>query len=615
MSFMFNPFPYEDPTPVNRPAIPMEAVRAIVSGTRQAALHLAKTARALPGGRAVIVLDGYPTAQWERLVNLVCQELVQNGAAAEAMDVSSCYKDAAALDAGFRDLLPTDKVQDPILLYGKLLRGGYGRIFDAGRLADLARDIERRKAGAGGPAVLLVYGCGSAVKPLRKSADLVVYLDVTPKQAVLRARGGLYRNLGDAGPRPIREMLRRCYYIDFEAAAELRKELLDEGAMDFYGAADDPAGLKLLPRESLEAVFSAMVKTPFRCKPVYLEGVWGGSYIRRLRNLPKEMRNCAWVFDLIPLEVSLLVEAGEHMLEFPFFTFVQKAGEALMGRQSVKRFGCYFPIRFNYDDTFHSSGNMSIQVHPGERYVRENNGEHGRQDESYYVVATGHGARTYLGFHDGADPDGFLAAAKKAEKDGTPVDHDRYVHAFPSQPGAQFLIPAGTIHASGRNQLILEIGSLTVGSYTYKLYDYQRRDLDGTLRPIHTWHGERVLAKDRKASWVGKNLVQEPRRVRGGDGWTESIVGEHDLLYFSLRRLEFEAVYEGDTEGRFHVLNLVDGERVVVESVSDPRLSYTQNYLDMVVVPASVGRYRIRNLGNQPVVVHKTMLKDGFDAV
>ncbi len=48
----------------------------------------------------------------------------------------------------------------------------------------------------------------------------------------------------------------------------------------------------------------------------------------------------------------------------------------------------------------------------------------------------------------------------------------------------QFMLPGGTIHASGRNQLILEIGSLTVGSYTFKLYDYLRADLDGTRRPI-----------------------------------------------------------------------------------------------------------------------------------
>jgi mannose-6-phosphate isomerase class I len=324
------------------------------------------------------------------------------------------------------------------------------------------------------------------------------------------------------------------------------------------------------------------------------------------------MVNAAWVFDLIPLEVSIVVEAGKQLLEFPFFTFVQKEGEALMGAGCVKKFGGYFPIRFNYDDSYHSSGNMSIQVHSGHKYNVENYGEHGRQDESYYIVATGHGAKTYVGFNEDADPNEFIREAKKSEKEYTAIDYQKYINHIKSIPGTQVMLPAGTIHSSGRNQVILEIGSLTIGSYTYKMYDYLRADLDGVPRPIHTYHGENVLCKERTTSWVKENLVQEPRLVRSGNDWAEYIVGEHNLLYFSLRRLEFEKVIEDNTSGIFHVLTLVDGEKVVVQSIDNPELSYTQNYLDVVVVPANMGRYVIKNLGVQPVCIHKTILKEGF---
>ena len=79
-----------------------------------------------------------------------------------------------------------------------------------------------------------------------------------------------------------------------------------------------------------------------------------------------------------------------------------------------------------------------------------------------------------------------------------------------------------------------------------------------------------------------------------------------------MRRLEFEKAIEDNTKGIFHVLTLVDGEKVVVQSVDNPELSYTQNYLDVVVVPANMGRYVIKNLGAQPVCIHKTILKEGF---
>ena len=35
--------------------------------------------------------------------------------------------------------------------------------------------------------------------------------------------------------------------------------------------------------------------------------------------------------------------------------------------------------------------------------------------------------------------------------------------------------------------------------------------------------------------------------------------------------------------------------------------------MDLVVVPASMGRYVIENLGVEPIRIHKTMLKEGFE--
>jgi hypothetical protein len=100
--------------------------------------------------------------------------------------------------------------------------------------------------------------------------------------------------------------------------------------------------------------------------------------------------------------------------------------------------------------------------------------------------------------------------------------------------------------------------------------------------------------------------------VRDGDGWAEYIVGEHDLLYFSLRRLEFSDSIKDNTNGVFHVLSLVDGEKVRIQSVNHPEYYYIQNFMDIVIVPANMGEYVIHNLGSQPVCIHKTLLKEGF---
>lgn len=614
MSFMFNPYPFEDPTPVNRPEIPEEIIKSIIPGTKETATHIAGViTKKLKKGTypAILGLDGYISAGFDQLVNLVSQGLMSAGIKVHTLNFRQVIKSGDELDELFAENLPEDREKDPILLFGRLFKGGYENLFDnrkLGSIIDLLKDFKSSSSGE----VYIVYGLGCTAQPLRSFYDLICYLDVTPKEVVFRAIKGLFSNLGDDIPKPIKALLRRCYYVDFEVAGHLRWDLLKNDKIDFYIAGNDPDQLKMLPKAALNSILSSLVKYPFRCKPVYLEGVWGGHYMKRVRRLPDSMRNCAWIFDLIPLEVSIVVQAGKELLEFPFFTFVQKEGSEMMGNDCIRQFGGYFPIRFNYDDSYHSSGNMSIQVHSGHDYNIENYGEHGGQDESYYIVATGHEAKTYIGFKDDISPDEFIRKAKLSEKEFTPIDYWKYVNHVKSTPGVQFLLPAGTIHSSGRNQVVLEIGSLTVGSYTYKLYDYMRADLDGKPRPIHTHHGENVLVKERTSSWVKENLVQEPRLVRSGNNAAEYIIGEHDLLYFSLRRLEFIDSIDDQTEGKFHVLTLIDGEKVEIRSVDHPERKYIQHYLDIVVVPANVGKYRLINLGDQPVCIHKTLLKDGF---
>jgi hypothetical protein len=605
---MFNPHPYDDPAPVNSPELSGKTVKAIAAGARQAAASIAAEI-GRRGGNRTVLMDGYAGACWTPVVNLLSGLLIGKGFDVRVLSAASCYKSSKELDEMLAPNLPLDREKDPVLLFGKLFEGGYETLFDAAKLAKLKDDI---RSGSSGKTVSIVYGAGACFDGLRAAGDITVFFDVAPKRAVLRVKNGAYKNLGDTRARPFKETMRRCYYYDFELAMHLRMKLVREDLLDFYISGGDSDDLLLVPKEAFNEICASLVNYPFRCRPVYLEGVWGGYYVKKLRGLPGGMKNCAWVFDLIPLEVSLLVQAGPNLIEMPFFTFVCKEGVSLMGAECVKTFKGYFPIRFNYDDTYHSSGNMSIQVHPGAEYCKENFNEHGRQDESYYVVATGHGAGTFVGLTEDGDPKEFIAAVKKSEKDFSKVDHHKYVNKIESKPGTQFMLPAGTIHASGRNQIILEIGSLTVGSYTFKMYDYLRPDLDGIPRPIHTHHGERVLETKRKTSWVAENIVQKPKQLRAGDGWAEYAVGEHDLLYFSLYRYEFEKKIEGDTEGVFHVLTLVDGEKVAVYPKDHPERRYIMGYLDIVVVPAKTGAYVVENLGDQPVFVHKTCLKKNF---
>ena len=616
---MYNPFPFDDPRPVNRPELSEKTISAVVAGgtANVAKKFVAGIASQAAKEGVVVAFDGYATANWTIMVNLINRECELAGLGFEAVDFNrATLKSGKEIDEMIDPLLIWDTKIDPTLLYGKIYRGGYQGLLDPGKSESFKADLPARKAPG---KITVVYGYGCLIPEFRGLYDVKCFFDLTPKTSMLRIRRGEYANLGKEHTGIINRTIRRCYYCDFENAVQSRKELFASGAIDWYFLDNDPQNLQMMPFVAFADICAQLVKYPFRAKPCYLEGVWGGSYMKKLRKLPEKMRNAAWVFDFIPMEVSVVVEAGGELLDINYCSFVHKEGINLMGEKCVEHFEGYFPIRFNYDDSYHSTGNMSIQCHSGGKFNIENYNEFGRQDESYYVVVTGHEAKTFIGFRDDADIPQFFKDIEAADTEHKPVDYMKYVSYEESKPGLQVMLPAGTIHSSGRNQVILEIGSLTIGSYTYKMYDYLRLDFDGKQRPIHTHLGELNVRQDRRYSVIHdpsspEYIVQKPRLAASGEGWEEYILGENPQMYISLRRLEFENRCEQDTKGeKFHVLALVDGDNVRVRSLDHPERSFDMEFMDIVCVPADMGRYVIENLGKEPIRVHKTCLREGFE--
>jgi mannose-6-phosphate isomerase len=609
MSFMFKPLAYDDLNAVNRIEISDAVKASLVVGNDEVGRAIGKQCfDKMHGGAYILAIDGYVSAEFEVLLKGVKDFCSQQNIPFNDYSMKDIYKTEEEINEITKESLPLNYEDDPVLLFGKLYEGSMEDLLDEEKLLKLCGTLKQRTEG-----ITVIYGLGSAVKCIRENCDAVAYIDVTPKAAAIRAREKRFINIGDKTPRPFNLLMRRNYYVDFEVVLKLRSELLKEDKIDFYILGSDDRSYMMLSGKSLEEVLETLVHYPFRAKPVYLEGIWGGEYIRKIRQIPKEISpNIAWIFEFIPMEVSIVALIDGAYVDIPFYTFVQKKGLSMMGNKCIEEFQGYFPIRFNYDDTWHSDGNMSVQVHPDEDFVIENYNEFGRQDEAYYVIATGHGAKTYCGFKgDGRE---FLELAKKSEIDQRDIDYKKYINSVDSVPGRQIMLPAGTIHASGQNQFILELGSLTIGSYTYKVYDYNRKDRLGNLRPIHTKNAEQVLHFERDGEWVNRNIAIEPILVKEGLDYTEYTIGKTDLMYYQTNRVELKThgTYEGHNNGQFTVITLVDGEEIEVYSKSNPKFRFTQRYLDVVTIPATIEDYVIEARGYQPVVVHKTFLREDY---
>ena len=61
---------------------------------------------------------------------------------------------------------------------------------------------------------------------------------------------------------------------------------------------------------------------------------------------------------------------------------------------------------------------------------------------------------------------------KEAEQGLKSFNADKYVNSFPVKKHDHVLIPAGTVHCSGANTMVLEI-SATPYIFTFKLWDWE----------------------------------------------------------------------------------------------------------------------------------------------
>jgi len=185
------------------------------------------------------------------------------------------------------------------------------------------------------------------------------------------------------------------------------------------------------------------------------------------------------------------------------------------------------------------------------------------------------------------------------------MDYNKYVNSFPSNVGDLFLIPAGTIHALGKNQVCLEIG---IGwGYTFHVYDYLRPDLNGNLRPIHLDHAFRSLKEHRDTKWVKKNLLQKPIILRKGKGWEEYLLGRWKGIPWEVHRMEFERSIEDNAKKGFHVLALVGGTSMEIKVCG--RTKVRINCFETILMPASIGQYTLINTGKEPCIVLKVLLQ------
>ncbi|MFN8241481.1 MAG: class I mannose-6-phosphate isomerase [Bacteroidales bacterium] len=439
----------------------------------------------------------------------------------------------------------------------------------------------------------ILYGIGAA-SVINKGC--IVYFDLPKNELQYRSRAGSVTNLGIQEPGDPGKMYKRYYFIDWPVLN--RHKMNIAGRVDYLVDSQRPFDMTWMTGSSFRESLVKMSRGVLRARPWFEPGAWGGKWImRNIYGLSQDVPNYAWSFELIAPENGLILISSGLMLEFSFDFLMFLQPDRILGK-SHDRFGTEFPIRFDYLDTI-EGGNLSVQCHPLEGFIYEKFGEKFTQDEAYYILESEAGSGVYLGLRDGGKAGEFLSELEKSSYESTPVEVQNHVMFHESVKHDIFLIPAGTVHGSGRNNMVLEISS-TPYIFTFKMYDWLRLDLNGKPRQLNIARA----AENLNLSYTGERILAEhipsPRLISSGDNYSRWLIASHPAQFYNVERIRFHDRVSIKTEGRCLVLNLVEGFTVQVQTaVNIMEIHYAETF----IIPAAAEDAIFINSTSSPAVV------------
>ncbi|GEN88328.1 mannose-6-phosphate isomerase, class I [Oceanobacillus sojae] len=212
-----------------------------------------------------------------------------------------------------------------------------------------------------------------------------------------------------------------------------------------------------------------MYNEPIFLEPVLQERIWGGNKLSTEfgYQTPYEHTGEAWVISAHPngpskikngpLEGNTLQDAWEK--HGKLFNRAGAASES-------------YPLLVKILD---ANENLSVQVHPDDSYAQEKEDVPYGKTECWYVLDAEEGAELILGHH--------AKNRKELQKAMENGEWDSLLKRVPVTAGDFVYVPSGTIHAIGAGIVILETQQSS--DITYRVYDYNRTDVNGNPRDLH----------------------------------------------------------------------------------------------------------------------------------
>lgn len=271
-------------------------------------------------------------------------------------------------------------------------------------------------------------------------------------------------------------------------------------------------------------------------EPLFLKAsmhdkIWGGTRLRDVYgyDIPTETTGEYWAISGHPHGVSI-IENGS--LAGQGLDRVYQERPELFGNPSSP----VFPLLTKILD---ANDWLSVQVHPDDAYAQEHEGELGKT-ECWYILAADEGAEIIYGHTAQSRQE----LAERIEAG----DWDQLLTRVPVKAGDFFYVPSGTMHAIGKGIMVLETQQSS--DTTYRVYDFDRPDASGNLRPLHIQQSIDVMT-------IGQPQNSHPATLKTGDLTSTLLVANEFFTVYKwhvVGQTNFEAV------APYYLVSVIDGQ-------------------------------------------------------
>jgi mannose-6-phosphate isomerase len=268
----------------------------------------------------------------------------------------------------------------------------------------------------------------------------------------------------------------------------------------------------------------------------YFERIWGGTKLRDLYGLDAPQGRAvgeAWlVSDHAQHEsrVACGALAGKTLRQI-----VQESSGVVLGTRVQLTVHGRFPLLLKLLD---STDLLSVQVHPDDETARRLNEPDVGKTEMWHVLHAERDSELICGLAPSVGKPELVQAIR----DGSIAAR---MIRFGVKPGDSVFVPAGTVHAIGRGIVLAEIQQNS--DLTYRLYDWERLQSDGTPRPLHIEKGLEAIHFGGAHAGLCEPLTYQ---AKGGTCTVQAACRR-----FAAETVQPAGTFERDTHGdSFHIL-------------------------------------------------------------